>query len=290
MKEYLFNMENIKLGKKKNQICLLQDGEDLYLNLKDDYGQEISRIKVLHISKIKKLTNFFIRGFNMPLEGKSEESKTIPEKELMEAERKIIVTGEGAEERVKEAIELLKKEFNAVLNRNEYLRKMVYLDTTDNQLRNNNMIFRLTQEDNDVKATIHMDNNLPGDQKHIIKFFFTDTSLPQVINFFGEGLSLIPITKSIPSKRTEFKSSIGEFAIDKVKDEHTEYYSIECELDNFVDENRDSKKIDEAAKSIASKIGLSDCRIVGLGTEAIYNLVSGQNYFEVYSNNNEQNR
>ena len=40
MKEYLFNMENIKLGKKKNQICLLQAGEDLNLNLKDDYGQE----------------------------------------------------------------------------------------------------------------------------------------------------------------------------------------------------------------------------------------------------------
>ena len=290
MKEYLFNMENIKFGKKKNQICLLQDGENLYLNLKDDYGQEISRIKVLHISKIKKLTNFFIRGFNMPLEGKSEESMTIAEKELMEAERKIIVTGDGAKERVKEAIGLLKKEFNAMLNRNEYLRRMVYLDTTDNQLRNNNMIFRLTQEDNDVKATIHMDNNLPGDQKHIIKFFFTDTSLPQVINFFSEGLSLIPITKSIPSKRTEFKSSVGEFAIDKVKDNHIEYYSIECELDNFVDENRDSKKIDDVAKSIASKIGLSDCKIVDLGTEAIYNLVSGQNYFEVYSNNNEQNR
>lgn len=60
MQEYSFNMENIKFGKKKNNMNLIQDGEELYLNLRDDYGQEISRIKVLHISKIKKLTNFFI--------------------------------------------------------------------------------------------------------------------------------------------------------------------------------------------------------------------------------------
>ncbi len=70
MQEYSFRMENIKFGKKKNNMNLLQIGEELYLNLKDDTGQEISRIKVLHISKVKNLTNFFIRGFNMPLEGR----------------------------------------------------------------------------------------------------------------------------------------------------------------------------------------------------------------------------
>lgn len=290
MKEYPFNMENIKFGKKKNNINLLQNDEELYLNLRDNYGKEISRIKVLHISKIKKLTNFFIRGFNMPLEGVPEENMLIPEEELMEAERKIIVTGNDADERVKRAIELLKEEFDGKLNRVEYLRKMVYLDTPDNQLRDNNMIFRLTQEDNDVKATIHMDNNLPGDQKHIIKFFFTDTSMPQVVQFFEEGLSLVPITKSIPSKRTEYKSSVGEFAVDKIKDENAEYYSIEFEVDNFVDEERDSEKIDKGAKEIASKISLGDCKMVDLGTEAIYNLVSGKDYFEVYSNNSARQK
>lgn len=284
MQEYSFNMENIKFGKKKNNINLLQNGEELYLNLRDNYGQEISKIKVLPISKIKKITNFFMRGFNMPLEGKTEESMIIPEEELMEAERKIIVTGENAEERIKEAMTLLKKEFNGKLHREEYLRKMVYLDTPDNQLKDNNRIFRLTQEDNDVKATIHIDNNLPGDKKHIIKFFFTDTSMGKVVNFFEESLSLVPITKSIPSKRTEYKSSVGEFAVDKIKDEYTEYYSVEFEVDDFVDENGNSTKVDEEAKNIASKIALGDYKMVDLGTEAIYNLVSGKDYFEVYSN------
>lgn len=146
------------------------------------------------------------------------------------------------------------------------------------------MIFRLTQENNDVKATIHMNNNLSGDQKHIIKFFFTETSMPQVINFFSEALSLAPITKSILSKRIEYKSSFGEVAIDKVQDENANYYSIELELDKFVDENRDSTKIDEVARNVASKLDLEHCEIVDLGTEAIYNKVSGKDYFEVNSN------
>lgn len=290
MEEYRFNMENLRFGKKKNNINLLQNGEQLYLNLVDSYNKEISRIKVLHISKIKKITNFFMRGFNMPLEGMSEEDMLIPEDDLMEAERKIIVTGEDKEERVKKAIKLLEEKFEGKLNKEEYLRKMVYLDTPDKQLMNNNMIFRLTQEDNDVKATIHMDNNLPGDKKHIIKFFFAETSMPQVVNFFEEGLSLAPITRSIPSKRTEYKSSVGEFAIDKIKDENADYYSIEFEVDKFVDKDRNSEKVNQAAKDIASKISLGDCNIVDAGTEAIYNLVSGKDYFQVYGINNERNR
>ncbi len=210
---------------------------------------------------------------------------TIPEEKLMEAERKIIVTGENAEKRVKKAMELLEKEFAGKLHKDEYLRKMIYLDTCDYQLKNNHMIFRLTQEDNDVKATIHMDNNLPGDKKHILKFFFTDTLMPQVVNFFQESLSLVPITREILLKRTEYESSVGEFAIDKIKDQNVEYYSIEFEVDNFVDENRNSTKIDEAAKKIASKIDLDDYKMVDLGTEGIYNLVSGKDFFKVYGTN-----
>lgn len=109
MQKYSFNMENMKFGKRKNNMSLLQDGENLYLSLENDYNQEISRIKVLHISKIKKLTNFFMRGFNIPLEGKREEDMLIPEDDLMEAERKILVTGENSEEEVKHAIDMLEK-------------------------------------------------------------------------------------------------------------------------------------------------------------------------------------
>lgn len=290
MQKYPFNMANMKFGKRKNNMSLLQDDETLYLSLENDYNQEISRIKVLHISKVKKLTNFFIRGFNIPLEGKKVEDMLIPEEDLMEAERKILVVGEDSEEKVKHAMDMLKKRFEGTVNREDYLRTMVYLDTPDKQLQRNNMIFRLTQENNDVKATIHMDNNLSGDQKHIIKFFFTETSMPQVINFFNEALSLTPITKSILSKRTEYKSSFGEVAVDKVQDENADYYSIELELDNFVDENRDSTKISEAAKKIASELDLEHCEIVDLGTEAIYNKVSGKDYFEVNSNKNEVQR
>lgn len=287
MKEYKFNMENLKFGKKKNNIFLLQDEENLFLSLKDLMGQELARIKVLHISKVKKLTNFFIRGFNIPLEGKDEKSMLIPEDELMEAERKIIITGKDSEDKLNHAKNALEQNFDGKVNREDYERKMIYLDTLDRQLQNNNMIFRLTQENNDVKATIHMDNNLPGDQKHIIKFFFTETSIPQVVNFFSESLSVYPITKAISSRRTEYKSSFGEVAIDRVKDDNADYYSIELELDKFVDENRNSNKIDEVAKEIASSLGLENCKIVDLGTEAIYNEVSGKDYFEVYSNNSD---
>lgn len=290
MQKYPFNMANMKFGKRKNNMSLLQDDETLYLSLENDYNQEISRIKVLHISKEKNLTNFFIRGFNIPLEGKKVEDMLIPEEDLMEAERKILVAGEDSEEKVKHAMDMLKKRFEGTVNREDYLRTMVYLDTPDKQLQRNNMIFRLTQENNDVKATIHMDNNLSGDQKHIIKFFFTETSMAQVINFFNEALSLTPITKSILSKRTEYKSLFGEVAVDKVQDENADYYSIELELDNFVDENRDSTKINEAAKKIASELDLEHCEIVDLGTEAIYNKVSGKDYFEVNSNKNEVQR
>lgn len=290
MKEYPFDMENIKFGEKKSNMVLLQDGEDLFLSLRDTSNQEISRIQVLHISKIKKLTNFFMRGFNIKLEGKTAESMLIPEQELMEAERKVIVTGDECEERVKHAISMLEEKFDGEINREDYSRTMVYLDTPDRLLQGDNKIFRLTQENDDVKATIHMDNNLPGDQKRILKFFFTKTSMPAVANFFSEALSLTPVTRAIQSNRTEYKSSFGEVAIDNVEDENAKYYSIELELDKFMDESRDSAKIDEIAKNIASELGLGDCDIVDLGTEAIYGKVSGKDFFEANSSASEIRR
>lgn len=226
----------------------------------------------------------------MPIEGKKPEDMLIPEDELMEAERKIIVTGENAEEKVRNAIQHLEEKYEGSVNREEYERTMVYIDTADKQLKDNNMVFRLTRENDDVKATIHMDNNLSGDQKHILKFFFTQTSMPMVINFFSEALSLAPITKAILSKRTEYKSLFGEVAVDKVEDENANYYSIELELDKFMDENHNSTKVNEAARKIASEIGLSDCKIVDKGTEAIYDEVSGKDYFEVYSNKGEKQK
>lgn len=280
MKEYAFNMENISFGKKKNQMTLLQDGENLFLSLKDISGYEVSRIKVLHISKIKKLTNFFMRGFNIPLEGRTPEELIIPEEGLKEAERKIIVKGENSEERIKNAMSLLERNFEGKVNRDIYPRNMKYIDTPNRDLQNNHIIFRLTQEDSDVKATMHMHNDLPGDQKLINKFFFTETAMPQVVNFFREVLSLEPITKSVLSTRKEYKTLFGEVAVDKIKDENVDYYVIELELDKFIDENRDSSKIDKAAKKIATEIGLGDCEIVDAGTEAIYDKQSGKDFFD----------
>lgn len=152
------------------------------------------------------------------------------------------------------------------------------------------MIFRLTKEGNDVKATIHMDNNLPGDQKHIIKFFFTDTTMSQVVDFFREGLSLVQITKSILSKRTEYKSTVGEVSIDEISDGKVKYFSVEIETDGLMDEGRNSDKVDEAAKKIASQLALEDCEVVDSGTEAIYELVSGEDFFVAHGLGNEMQK
>lgn len=114
--------------------------------------------------------------------------------------------------------------------------------------------------------------------------------MTQVVEFFKEALSLVPITRQVLSKRTEFKSSNGEVAIDKIKDENAEYYSMELELDKFVDENHDSKKIDDVAKSIATEIGLENCEIVDLGTEAIYSKISGIDFFEAKKNELDKER
>ena len=221
-----------------------------------------------------------MRGFNIKLIDASLEDILIPEEDLMEAERKIIVQGEDAEERVKHSMDLLQEKYEASLNREDYQRTMVYMDTYDRQLEKNNMIFRLTQENSDVKATIHMDNNLPGDEKHILKFFFTNTSMPYVIHFFEESLSLQAITKEITSNRTEYKSSFGEVSFDKMN--NGDYYVIELELDKFMNESCDSGKVDEVAKRIAKNLDLGDCKIVDQGTEAIHKLQTGKDFFEEY--------
>lgn len=202
----------------------------------------------------------------------------------MEAERKIIVRGEDCEERVKYALKMLEENYGALVNRENYERTMVYMDTFDKKLQKENRIFRLTQEKEDVKATMHIDNHLQGDRKQILKFFFTKTEMPTVVNFFREALSLSPITKEIKSVRTEYKSSFGEVAVDEIQDENTKYYCIELELDKFMDESRDSSKVDKVAQSIALNLGLNDCDIVDLGTEAIYEKVTGRDYFEINSN------
>lgn len=48
-----------------------------------------------------------MKGFNISLEGKEVEDMLIPEEDLMEAERKILVTGENFEEKVKHVIDML---------------------------------------------------------------------------------------------------------------------------------------------------------------------------------------
>lgn len=123
MKECRFNMENIKVAQKKNDMTLQQEGETLYLTAKDVSHQEIIKIKVLPISKIKQLTNFFSRAFHIQLEGKSIEELQIPEKDLMEAERKIIVKGENAEARTQNAMNLLKAKFEGNVNRDRHTKR-----------------------------------------------------------------------------------------------------------------------------------------------------------------------
>ncbi len=294
MKKYKFNTNNLKYGKaKKSTVLLMDENKALFLGLEDAQGNLTSKIEVLEISKLKKLTNFFMRGFNMPLEGIEKDSMLIPLEDLMEVERKIIVTGENDDERMQEAEKRLVEIYGGKPNtkKGTYPRKMLYLDTANDDLKKNNMVFRLTQEGDVVKATIHMDNNLPGDKKHIIKFFFKGTNLEDVQRFFNEALSLEPVTKTINSTRTEYDSNFGEVCMDKFKDEHAEYSVIELELDSFNKEGekpKNSNQMTEIAKEIAKDLGLEDCEVVDNGTEAIFEKNSGKPFFEAYKSTNRR--
>lgn len=283
MRKYNFNAENCKFAKPKKKMVLLRDDDEtLFLGLEDSEGSLTSKIKVLPISKITNLTNFFIRGFNIQIEGLEDIPLTIPEEDLMEVERKIIVTDGDADERTKQAEEKLQEKFKGKLNKENYSRTMIYLDNENNDLANNNMVFRLTQEKDVVKATIHMGNNLPGDQKQIIKFFFKDTNLDEVKKFFEEALSVKPITREINSTRTEYKSGFGEVSFDKFKDEFAEYSVVELELDKLKEENDDSERMTKKGIVIAGDLGLDGCSVVDKGTEAIFEEVSGIPFFTAY--------
>ena len=283
MKKYNFNTENSKFAKPKKKMVLLREDDDtLFLGLEDEQGNLTSKIKVLHISKLTNLTNFFIRGFNIQIEGLDDVPLTIPMEDLMEVERKIIVTDSDADKRTKQAEEKLKEKFKGDLWKEEYLRRVIYLDNENNDLANNNIVFRVTQEENVVKATMHLGNNLPGDQKHIIKFFFTGTDLSEVKEFFSDALSVEPVTREINSYRTEYKSVFGDVAFDKFKDEFAEYSVVELELDKLKEENDDSDRMTKKGLVIAGDLGLEGCRVVDVGTEAIFEEVSGTPFFTAY--------
>ena len=283
MGKYNFNTENSRFATpKKKMILLRDDDETLFLGLEGLEGNLTSKIEVLPISKLTNLTNFFIRGFNIQVEGLEDVPLTIRMEDLMEVERKIIVTDSNADERTKQAEEKLKEKFKGKLDKENYLRTMVYLDTNNNDLANNNIVFRLTQEKDVVKATMHLGNNLEGDQKHIIKFFFTGTNLSEVKEFFSDALSVEPVTREINSYRTEYKSVFGDVSFDKFKDEFCEYSVVELELDKLKEKNDDSDRMTKKGVVIAEDLGLEGCKVVDVGTEAIFEEVSGTPFFTAY--------
>lgn len=239
-------------------------------------NEEIFCIQVLPISKREKLINFFKLGFNLSIK---EIDEIIPLDHLMEKERKIVVNSEDALSKIEEAKIRLESEYGLKPFRSSYERTMVYLETSHHDFEKNNRIFRLTQEGEEVKATIHMDNHLPGDQKHIIKFFFTNTNMDEVVSFFEASLDLHAITREITSTREEYKSNFGEISIDHMHD-NVDYYVIEMEMDSF---QKNSVETNEIARAIADHIGLQESLVVDQGTEEIHRMVTGSDYFDAYS-------
>lgn len=271
MKTYLLDTSKLLYGKINYEISLLQDKERLFLSL--GLEKEVSCIEVLPISKRKQLVTFFCYGFNITISGLEEE--IIPLEELQEKERKIVVPKQT---QVEVAKNRLREIYGADIWRKEYERKMVYMETEHNDFEKNNRIFRLTQEGNDVKATIHMNNHLPGDQKYILKFFFTNTNMDEVVAFFESALGLQAITREIMSTREEYKCEFGEVSIDHMHDA-TDYYVIEMEMDSF---HKNSEKTTAIAQHIATTLELQDCKVVDFGTEQIHEIETSENYFETY--------
>lgn len=276
MKEYYFDMSQLSYGEAMGQLVLVEDQEKMYLRLYNTSNEEVSCIQVLPISKREKLINFFKRGFNLSIK---EIDEIIPLEHLMEKERKIVVDSEDALSKIEIAKKRLESEYELRPFRSSYERTMLYLETDHYDFQKNNRIFRLTQEGNEVKATIHMNNHLPGDQKHIIKFFFTNTNMNEVVSFFEASLGLHAVTREITSTREEYKSSFGEISIDHMHD-GVDYYVIEMEMDSF---QKNSKETDEIAQKIAENIGLQGSLVVDQGTEEIHKLVTDENYFDTYS-------
>lgn len=279
MKEYFFDMSELSFGEANNQLVLVQNGEKLYLKLCNSGNEVVSCIEVLPFSKRKKLINFFKRGFNLSI---PELNEIIPLENLMEKERKIVIHSDHAAMMIDEAREELETKYGASLSRESYERTMVYLETQNNDFQKNNRVFRLTQEENEVKATIHMNNHLSGDEKHILKFFFTNTNMDEVVAFFEAAFGLQVVTREITSTRQEYNCNFGEISIDHMHD-CVDYYVVEMEMDSF---HQNSEKTSEIAREIADNIGLQESLVVDRGTEEIHKLVSGEDFFATYSISN----
>lgn len=234
------------------------------------------RLGILPISEKKKITNFFLRGFGLALE--NQEDLLIPEKKLMEKERKIIIPKASAA-LIQTAKEKLKQCYNGNNHRPTYERKVIYLDTNLNDFQNNHRILRITEEENGVvKLTIHFNNHLSGDEKFIVKFFCNHTNLEEAISFLEQGLGLKVITTTFRSLREEWETSFGDVSIDDME----KYFVIE--LDSFAKTNPSLKYINEKASEIGKTLGLESCQIIDLGTEIIYTMQTGVPFFEAFSN------
>lgn len=276
MQKYYFDMSELTYGEAMGQLELIEEGEEMYLKLYSTSHEEISCIQVLPISKREKLINFFKRGFNLSI---PEIDEMIPLENLMEKERKIVVSSNDALDKIELSKKRLESEYDLKSFRSSYERTMVYLETSHHDFKRSNRIFRLTQEGDEVKATIHMNNHLPGDQKHIIKFFFTNTTMDEVVSFFEASLGLHAITREITSTREEYTSNFGEISIDHMHD-MADYYVIEMEMDSF---QKNSEETDEIAREIADNIGLRESLVLDQGTEEIHKIVTGEDYFDTYS-------
>lgn len=297
MNEIEFDLNNALFCDVKNRLFLYQydDGRQ-YLVVKNSNGEELKKLEVLGISDLKKLVTFFYKAFNIVLKD-FDESLIMPKEKLMECERKVLISGDDAFDKAQNAVSILKESFDASTNnyKENYERIMVYLDTPNKDIAKDNRVLRLTKEENVVKVTEHIGNNLPGDQKEIVKFFFNNTSLNEVIDFFDNVLGLVPITKEIPSRRTEYKciDETGKFevSVDYVDDtlDAYPYYSFEFECDNFPGaEERNSEKVTEYMERICKKLNLEDCPIVDAGTEEIYHMMTKVPFFEAYKIDNQK--
>lgn len=273
--ENKFKKTNATWCGKDNDIYLREEGEILSLMLKDSSGLELMHLGILPISEKKKITNFFQRGFHLSLENTDE--LTIPINKLMEKERKIIVPKEKETLLGKARIQL-QEIYEGKINRSIYQRTIIYMDTSELYFSKKHMIFRLTEEENTVKVTIHFNNHLPGDEKYIAKFFCNHTDISEVITFFEQALGLIVITKPFLSKREEWRTYFGEVAIDDMGT----YSVIELELDSFAKTNDTSSYINEKAKEITENLGLATCEVVDCGTEEIYERKMKIPFFESF--------
>ena len=123
---------------------------------------------------------------------------------------------------------------------------------------------------------------MSGVETHILKFFFTNTNMDEVVAFFEAAFGLQVVTREITSTRQEYNCNFGEISIDHMHD-CVDYYVVEMEMDSF---HQNSEKTSEIAREIADNIGLQESLVVDRGTEEIHKLVSGEDFFATYSISN----